>query len=151
MDAIARKGREARTQAGTDGRLCSGTSNNSNMPAISRGDALMRDATGRGGGRGRGGRSRGQEGTAHRGRAVSSRAKDESLMRSQPRDYPVRSRQAGRQVIRVCYRWASECPRVATCRRNVIIREGGRRGYYEFAAGADLRLIALAAFRLLRY
>lgn len=74
---------------------------------------------------GGGGRSRGQEGTAHCGRAVSSRAKDESLMRSQPRDYPVRSRQAGRQVIRVCYRWAPECPQVATCRRNVIIREGG--------------------------
>lgn len=40
MDAIARKGRGAQTHAGTD------TSNNSNMPAISRGDALMRDAAG---------------------------------------------------------------------------------------------------------
>lgn len=58
------------------------------MPAISRGDALMRDATGawyrRAKERGR------KRRTA--GRAVSSPAKDESLMRSQPRDYPGRFR-----------------------------------------------------------
>jgi len=69
-----------------EGTECSGTSN-SNMPAISRGDALMRDAT-----RVKE-RDAEREKTAHRGRAVSSRAKDESLMRSQPRDYPARSRQ----------------------------------------------------------
>lgn len=147
MDAIAAKGKGERTQAGTDGGPCNGTSNNSNMPVISRGDALMRDAMGRGDQEGGNG---GREGTVHRGRAVSSRAKDESLMRSRPRDYSARSRQAGRQVIRVCYRSAPGSPRAA----GMSLYGGGggmERGYYEFAAGADLRLIALAAFRLLRY
>lgn len=54
MDAIARKGRGERTHTGTDGGPCNGTSNNSNMPAISRGDALMRDAAGEMGERGEG-------------------------------------------------------------------------------------------------
>lgn len=123
---------------------CNGTSN-SNMPVISRGDALMRDATGRDETGGEGER----EETAHRGACcVSSRAKDESLMRSQPRDYPAGSR--GR--LYVCYRWA-RVPWVATCRRNVITHRGRERIIMNSptalrTAGTDLHLIASRSFCL---
>jgi len=72
----------------------------------------------------RDGKRKKQRCTARRACRMSSRAKDESLMRSQPRDYPTRSR----QVARV----SRGRPRVATCRRNVIMAQG----YYEFADGA---------------
>lgn len=101
------------------------------MPVISRGDALMRDATG--GDEAQGGeRERGD--TAHRGRAVSSRAKDESLMRSQPRDYPARSR--GR--LYVCYKVGMGAPGRHVPQECHYTEEGrGKEGWdYEFANGA---------------
>lgn len=74
MDAAA-EGDKRKDEGGQ--AECNGTSNN-NMPAISRGDALMRDATGGEGGdetEGGEGERRGErEETAHRGACcVSSR------------------------------------------------------------------------------
>lgn len=97
VDAAA-KGDKRKGWDGEDRRWteCNGTSN-SNMPAISRSDALMRDALGDEAERWR---ERGRK-RWHRG-ACCLLAKDESLMRSQPRDYPAKSR--GR--LHACYRWA---------------------------------------------